>query len=246
MGPKVWFLTKSNILLATPTGQQLKTVFAVSNVGQEAFEITKLSMSCTCTSAAIDKSVVLPAQTSHIQVSISSGDDQKEFGANVIAIARFSDGSSKPFPLTVKGRAITSLVLLPKNVVLGDIKQQAGETVVTISAERGNKRDGWVDLIVESHSPAVRGKVRKIDEDKYSIELSFASSKAPIGAFKSDVLVRTLGPDGEDISGNVIRLSANVIGEVRATPGFFYLPGLNAGQVYSGRFESNPAVWMRV
>lgn len=213
-----------------PIGLTLHAQFKFKNESNQLVKILKAEKSCTCSEVIVAKNIIAPDESGTVDVNISSGDEQKEFGATIIISARAFDGSEQIYKLEVTGSAVKTLLLKPNHCNFGEINQKQGRKTKTVSIVRGKQNVPWSRISAISHSSSVSATVHQIDRNDYSLDISFDPSVEPIGTFRTDIDVRTHGDDQAGDSVTTLPVIANIIGDVFASPGYIYSFALEKGE----------------
>lgn len=222
---------------SVPAGLTLKVSFPFRNASDHPAEILEIARSCTCADAKTNTSVVGPGKHGTIDVTMSSGNEQKTIDATILVIVRFKGNIEKKYSLEVTGETVRNIVILPPNCDFGEVAQDNGIVAKEIRLSRGKENIPWTQVVADSHHRAIGLQIKNIDSDNYKLEISLDPKYQPIGAFVADAIIQTIGKNSDTTSKNIIRVTANITGGIVAVPNSFYLGSLIQGKLYSQKIS---------
>lgn len=193
----------------------------IHNKSPYSVNIDKITVSCSCTSAEVSADVIQPRENSILSVKISPAGRRGKF-KSIVNI----EWSAMSFNKPISGKAITTFLAdalyiintTPDHVDFERVSKYAKPQKRILDFSRGTEEIGFVNLSVESESPAIETFAKKTDQDHWQIEVTLIPSKLPAGAFRSSLTVILRDSGGHEVHRQKISAQGEIKGTVSARP----------------------------
>lgn len=211
--PKIHFSETEYHFGDVPQGSKVVHKFVFKNEGNAPLNVTRVQSSCGCTAAIAGKNVLVPQESSEIQVTFNSTGRQGSF--NKIVQVYSNDPLSPKVDLRIDGNILTPFTIQPMAVNVGMVAPgQVIEKEIQIKLNAYEK-PVRITHIDKTASLEVVMKDALITRDAWTTLVVKLGPQLPLGYMNQSITLRFEDPS---ISPVTIRISGRVEGAIRVSP----------------------------
>ena len=182
------------------TSETVDHTFVLKNTGTADLEIRRVQPACGCTTAELEKKLVLPGESSRISAKLSLAGRTGELQKPILIES--NDPTNPAFQLVMKGVVGADFEIYPSTMVLRKASPEAAATASVIVKSLKNEKFEIIDAKSESGKLKVRWD-KFPNENAFQITANFEEQFQP-GQYGDKIIVETNHPTKKQLEISVI------------------------------------------
>lgn len=218
---------------SVPRGAKVRHPFVLTNRLNTPITIVGLRVSCGCTSGIASASVVQPGQTAVVEAQM----DTRNFvgrKSTVLYVNLQAGNEQAEVSLGVSSNILSDVVLNPGSLDFGTIARGQSPTL-TLTVDRVTQPNWRIVKMVSASkvlNASLRETARSGDQVSYVMNVSI-KPEASAGMVRDEIRLLTNDPETPSVP---VLVTAQVVGDLAATPSVLSMGNVNASAGATGRF----------